>query len=256
MTVADYNRRVSRALQQAQDAVGIRSAAEFARRIAARSGGAPDTSTYQRWLRAETNIPAWALVMAAEEAQSSVDTLLGIGDRDTERMSRLEAMISDLQRQMSDMQERLNRQPAEQPQPSTPDGKPIVASAIIVRDGHVLMTRRRWDEGPLRWNYVTGQVEPGETPEQAAVREVREEVGLDIAVERRLGERVHPASGRYMVYFACRLLSSHEPSLVDHEENVEIRWSTLDEADKLLVPTGGIWQPVREYLQRAMVATT
>lgn len=103
---------------------------------------------------------------------------------------------------------------------------------------------------------VTGKVEPGETPKQAAVQEVREEVGLDVAVEQRLGERVHPASGRYIIYFACRLLSSHEPSLVDHEENVEVRWSTLEEADKLLVPTGGIWQPVREYLRRAMVATS
>src|SRR5215467_9203805 len=125
MTVAEYNRRVSRALQQAQDAVGIRSAAEFARRIAARSGGAPDTSTYQRWLRAETNIPAWALVMAAEEAQSSIDTLLGIGDLITLLMSHLEVMISDVQRQMSDVQKRMNRQPDEQPHPTTPDGKPI-----------------------------------------------------------------------------------------------------------------------------------
>jgi hypothetical protein len=59
-----------------------------------------------------------------------------------------------------------------------------------------------------------------------------------------------------MVYFACRLLSSHEPSLVDHEENVEVRWSKELVGFHQGVPTGGIWQPVREHLQRAMVATS
>ncbi len=193
--------------------------------------------------------------MAAEEADRSVDALLGTSNLEADRLSRLEAMISDLQTQLSELRQERQPQPADKPQTSTPDGRPPVASAIIVRDGHVLMTRRRWDEGPLRWNYLTGEVESGESPEDAAVREVHEEVGLDVAVERRLGERVHPASGRYMIYFACRIIGTGEPSLVDHEENVEVRWSTLDEAATLLVPTGGIWQPVREYLEEAMVAT-
>jgi 8-oxo-dGTP diphosphatase len=129
---------------------------------------------------------------------------------------------------------------------------PFVASAIVVRDGRVLMTRRRFREGPLLWNFVTGQVESGETPAEAVVREALEEVGLTVAVQRQIGERVHPASGRHMVYFACRVVGG-TAGLVDHEENAEVRWATLAEAEGLLVPTGGVWGPVRAYLEEAGV---
>jgi 8-oxo-dGTP diphosphatase len=135
---------------------------------------------------------------------------------------------------------------------ATTDAGPAVASAIIVQDGRVLMTRRRRSQGSLLWNFVTGNVEPGETLEQAAVREVQEEVGLFVAVEQKLGERVHPASGRHMTYFACRIVMG-KADLVDHEENAEVRWATLAEAAELLVPTGGIWEPVLSYLERAGV---
>jgi len=251
----DYNKRVIQALEQAQAALGIRSAAAFARRLATRSGGPPDISTYQRWLRGESLIPAWALVAAAEEVNQGVDVLLGISQSDTNRLSTFQTVISTLQAQMNEVREQLGLQLTNEPATTTPDGRPIVASAIIVRDGRVLMTKRRWPEGPLRWNYITGQVEPGESPEQAAIREVREEVGLDVAIERKLGERVHPSSGRYMIYFACQIISTGEPHVVDHEENAEVRWATLDEAAKLLVPTGGIWEPVREYIKQAVAAT-
>jgi 8-oxo-dGTP diphosphatase len=116
------------------------------------------------------------------------------------------------------------------------------------------MSRRRWREGALIWNFVTGEVEPGESPEQAVVREVREEVGLDVTAQRRLGERVHPASSRFMIYFACDIAAG-EPHLVDHEENIEVRWSTLEEAAELLTPTGGVWQPIRQYLEQAVAAS-
>jgi hypothetical protein len=41
-----------------------------------------------------------------------------------------------------------------------------------------------------------------------------------------------------MIYFACDIAAG-EPHLVNYEENIEVRWSTLDEAAELLTPTGG-----------------
>jgi 8-oxo-dGTP diphosphatase len=127
--------------------------------------------------------------------------------------------------------------------------RPPIAAAIIVQDGRVLMTRRRFSEGSLVWGFPTGEVEPGESPEQAAVREVREEVGLQVAVERRLGERDHPATGRHMVYIACRVQSG-SAELVDHEELAEAAWCTLEELLER-VPSG-IFQPVLEHLERVL----
>ena len=55
-----------------------------------------------------------------------------------------------------------------------------VAIAILWRDGLVLVRRRRADEWlPGVWEFPGGKVDPGETPEQAAAREVMEEMEVD-----------------------------------------------------------------------------
>jgi 8-oxo-dGTP diphosphatase len=132
---------------------------------------------------------------------------------------------------------------------ATVDARPTIAAAIIVQDGRVLMTRRRFAEGPLSWAFPAGECESGESPEQAAQREVLEEVGLEVEVLQRLGERVHPATGRHMVYLACQVVSG-AADLVDHEELAEVAWCDLAEATDR-VPTG-IFQPVLEYLERVL----
>jgi hypothetical protein len=96
VSVDDYNRRVIRALEQAQARTGVRSAAAFARRLATRAGGSPDASTYQRWLRGDSLAPAWALVAAAEEAGEGLDGLLGL-DSDDDRIRQLEERLSQLE---------------------------------------------------------------------------------------------------------------------------------------------------------------
>lgn len=95
MSVDDYNQRVIRALEQAQRRAGVRSGAAFARRLATRVGGSPDSSTYQRWLRGDSVAPAWALVAAAEEAGEGLDGLLGLDGDD--RIRQLEARLSHLE---------------------------------------------------------------------------------------------------------------------------------------------------------------
>ena len=55
--------------------------------------------------------------------------------------------------------------------------RPAIAAAIAVKEGRVLMVRRRVAEGELSWQFPAGEVEPGETGEQAAVREAAEESG-------------------------------------------------------------------------------
>jgi NUDIX domain len=82
-----------------------------------------------------------------------------------------------------------------------------IAAAIIVENGKVLLVRRRVAEGELSWQFPAGEVEPGETPENAAVRKACEETDLTVGAMKRLGERVHTATGRTMVYVACDVLA-------------------------------------------------
>jgi len=56
----------------------------------------------------------------------------------------------------------------------------VVTAAIIVRDGRFLLARRMADDadGGL-WEFPGGTVEPGETPDECIVRELREELGIE-----------------------------------------------------------------------------
>ncbi len=67
------------------------------------------------------------------------------------------------------------------------DRRVVRVCAAIVRDGAILMVRHEHD-GRGYWTLPGGAVEPGETPEQALVREVREEACVDARVGARLFE--------------------------------------------------------------------
>lgn len=131
------------------------------------------------------------------------------------------------------------------------ESKPVVSMAIIARDGAVLMIRRRQKEGELLWAFPGGAVEEGETAEQAAVREVAEEVGLTVESESVLGRRVHPKTGREMVYTACAFVDG-EPTVLDEEEIAEVAWVKHSEISEH-VPYG-LFEPVQEYLDQALVS--
>jgi 8-oxo-dGTP diphosphatase len=58
-----------------------------------------------------------------------------------------------------------------------------VTAAIIRQDKKILIAQRaRDDECPLMWEFPGGKIEPGETAEECVVREIKEELELDIAV--------------------------------------------------------------------------
>ena len=134
----------------------------------------------------------------------------------------------------------------------TPDGaRPPIAAAIIVQDGRVLLVQRRVKEGSLSWQFPAGEVEPGESAGAAAVRETREETGLIVAESKVLGERVHPNTGRTMVYVACDVVEG-EARVVDDEELVDFAWSNQDQIAEY-VPYG-FFAAVQDYLDATLKA--
>ena len=68
--------------------------------------------------------------------------------------------------------------------------------AIAVRDGALLLIRRGHAPSRGRWSLPGGRVEPGETPQQALVREMAEETGLTVEVGELVGEVVTARPGR------------------------------------------------------------
>ena len=130
------------------------------------------------------------------------------------------------------------------------DTKPAVSMAIITKGGRVLMVRRRQQEGRLLWAFPGGGIEAGETPEQAAVREVAEEVALEAKAVRVLGARIHPQTGADMTYVACEPVAG-EARVEDDEELAEVAWIALDEIP--YVPWG-LYGPVQDYLDEVLTA--
>lgn len=130
------------------------------------------------------------------------------------------------------------------------DAQRAVGAAVIVVGGRVLLARRRVAEGAFLWTFPSGKVEPGESGEQAAVRETREEVGLEVSALKTLGERVHPATGRRMIYVVCDLLAG-TAHVADADELSQVEWCNRARLAEL-VPFP-FYGPVQEYLDEHLV---
>lgn len=106
-----------------------------------------------------------------------------------------------------------------------------VVAAIIVRDAMVLATERGYGEWEGWWEFPGGKVEPGETPEQALEREIREE--LDAAIE--VGDQLcaveydYPTFHLSMRCYVCSLVDGHL-ALLEHED---ARWLTRAHLDEV-----------------------
>jgi 8-oxo-dGTP pyrophosphatase MutT (NUDIX family) len=105
---------------------------------------------------------------------------------------------------------------------------------------------RRNDGKPL-WTFIAGEIEPGESSADAAIREVKEETGLRVNYSNIIGRRVHPKTNRLMIYLACAPIEGTDVFVGDEDELAEVRWVSLAEADELLP---GMFPPVREYLEK------
>lgn len=127
----------------------------------------------------------------------------------------------------------------------TTTSQPSLSMAVIVRDGKLLMIRRRQREGDLLWALPGGAIEEGEGPEEAAVRETAEETGLVVTAAKLLGERVHPKTGRLMSYTACTPVEG-EARVADEDELDAVAWVAHSEI--LDYVPYGLYGPVQEYL--------
>ena len=127
-----------------------------------------------------------------------------------------------------------------------PEPQPVVA-AIVTSARGVLVGRR--NDGTPPWTFIAGEIEPGESPADAATREVKEETGLLTRPGRVLGRRLHPSTGRLMIYMSAEPEHGTDVHVGDRAELAEVRWVDLDQADALLP---GMFEPVRAHLARAL----
>lgn len=130
----------------------------------------------------------------------------------------------------------------------------MAAGGVVVRGSgdelEVVVAGRASDR---TWVFPKGTPDPGETIEETALREVREETGLDVAIVRSLGtieywfavpgERVHK-----IVHFFLMRATGGDVARHDHEYD-DVRWVGVDDARRMLT-----YDTYRHMLDRAIEA--
>jgi len=124
-----------------------------------------------------------------------------------------------------------------------------VVGAVLVRDGTVLAARR----GPGRsmagyWEFPGGKIEPGESPREALVRELREELRCEVSVEGLVETTSHAydfATVQLTTFFAA--IEYGEPQAIEH---AELRWIPV--ADLRSVDWAPADVPAVEHIMREL----
>ena len=104
-----------------------------------------------------------------------------------------------------------------------------VVAAIIRKEDKIFATQRGYGDFKDWWEFPGGKMEPGETPEEALKREIREELSTEISVDEFLCmvEYDYPAFHLTMHCYLCSLLTE-ALHLNEHEA---AKWLTKDELD-------------------------
>jgi ADP-ribose pyrophosphatase YjhB (NUDIX family) len=112
----------------------------------------------------------------------------------------------------------------------------IVAGAVIEHDGKLLLARRAIEPRKGCWTLPAGYMELGETVEQAAAREAREEACAEIEVDRLLAMYSIARIGQVQIMYRARLL---KPDVAPGEESLEVGFFAWDEIpwEELAFPT-------------------
>ncbi len=104
----------------------------------------------------------------------------------------------------------------------------VVAAIITNREGNFLITQRNFNksQGGL-WEFPGGKIEKNESRENAIIREIKEELNLDILVDKYIGEKVfnYPNKDINLIALKCSILSGNI-KLTEHED---YKWSSSNE---------------------------
>lgn len=101
-----------------------------------------------------------------------------------------------------------------------------VVAAVICKDNKIFATQRGYGEFKGLWEFPGGKIEPGETPQQALVREIQEELETKISVGELIGtiEYDYPTFHLSMDCFWCEIMEG-ELKLIEAEA---AKWLTKD----------------------------
>lgn len=111
----------------------------------------------------------------------------------------------------------------------------VVGAVITNNERQILVAQRPYSAvsyKSYKWEFPGGKIEDSESPEEALVREIREELDCKIIVEDKMGELeyVYPDFKLTMDLYSCKLKEGSLPRIMEHNQ---IKWIFPEEMDSL-----------------------
>lgn len=111
----------------------------------------------------------------------------------------------------------------------------VVGAVILDKEGRILAAQRPYSDisyKSYKWEFPGGKVEENESPQQAILREIREELDCEIIIKNKLAELEYeyPDFELKMDLFVCVLKEGREPKALEHNQ---IKWISPEEIDTL-----------------------
>lgn len=130
--------------------------------------------------------------------------------------------------------------------------KIYVSGPVIIEDGKVLLNREKEEDGKGEEFFMLpgGQMDPGESPEEACKREVMEELGIEIEIITQLKtiEAAHLTQPDVTVVLH-HFLAKRKGEITPGEETIEWGWYPLDNLPELTAPiTKNMLENITEQL--------
>jgi len=106
-----------------------------------------------------------------------------------------------------------------------------VVAAIIHNEDQIFATQRGYGDWKDWWEFPGGKIEPGETPENALVREIKEELDVEIGIERfiKTVEWDYPTFHLTMHCYLCHIANG-DLTLIEHEA---ARWLNKEQLNEV-----------------------
>ncbi len=103
----------------------------------------------------------------------------------------------------------------------------VVAGAVIKKDNKYLLVQEKWEKVYGLWNFPAGRVDVGDTIEETAIKEAREETGFEVELIRKIGIHQETATEAVKHAFEVRIIGGELK--FSPEELLDAKWFTFEE---------------------------